>query len=329
MSYEYTTNNRVFSKSENNIDDVLGEIVGDKFVDYRRRWDYVNDNRVVTDFPLYIVLEQRFKCNLKCPMCILSYPDKVTFDTSSIYMSDRLFLRVMTEAREYGCPSISMNNTEEPLLGKDKAIERIRIAKKYGFVDIMMNTNGVLLNERVSESIIDSGLTRLLIGFDGNSKETYEKIRVGASYEKVKSNIERFLHLRKKKGSKLPIVRLSFVVNELNQHEVDEFYEYWKDKVDYVAFQDYVRPPVETPDIMSQRCKGIDQICDQPWNRVTVRANGEVLPCCSFWGYYLNVGNVNSKSIYDIWNGAKIDMIRSSFESNSPNDICNKCMGCY
>ena len=330
MSFEYKQT-RVLAKSEKSIDDTLSEILGHKFLEYREKWHKVNNSKLRTPFPLYLVIEQRFKCNLKCPMCILAYPDSVSFDTDSSYMSDELFMKIMAEAKKYNCPSISMNNTEEPLLGKGKAIERINVAKENGFIDIMMNTNGVLLNEKISNDIIDSGLTRLLIGFDGNSKETYEKVRVGADYDQVKANIEKFLSIRKKRNSKLPLVRLSFVVTEINKHEVVEFYDYWKSKVDYIAFQDYIEPPVENPDMLKleNNIENESFDCDEPWNRLTIRANGDVLPCCSFWGYYLPINNVFKDSIYNIWNGGEINNLRDSFTKQQLNDTCKKCLkGC-
>ena len=325
MSYEYEKN-RVLARSENNIDVTLGEIIGSSFIDYRKKWHEINEKKNISEFPLYLVLEQRFKCNLKCPMCVISYPEKVSFDTDSSSMSDELFIKIMKEAERNNCPSISMNNTEEPLLGKGQAIERIKIAKEHGFIDIMMNTNGVLLDDKISNDLIDSGLTRLLIGFDGYSKTTYEKIRVGANYEHVKSNIEQFLAIKKKRNSKLPIVRISFVVNDINKHEVVDFYEYWKDKVEYVAFQEYYEPPVETPLIKNNLTKNTSVDCDEPWNRMTIRANGDVLPCCSFWGYYLPIGNVNENSMYDIWHGKEMNKLRNQFINKDLNDKCKKCL---
>ena len=112
MSYEYEKN-RVIAKSEKNIDETLGEIIGSTFIDYRKKWNEINNTKNISKFPLYLVLEQRFKCNLKCPMCVISYPEKVSFDTDSSSMSDELFMQIMREANEYNCPSISMNNKHE------------------------------------------------------------------------------------------------------------------------------------------------------------------------------------------------------------------------
>ena len=97
-------------------------------------------------------------------------------------------------------PSVGMNQTNEPLLDK-KMFERLdKICSLDSVVDIMMNTNGTLLNAENSLNILDSGLTKLLIGFDAFTKETYEKVRRGACYEQVMQNILTFLELKKRKG---------------------------------------------------------------------------------------------------------------------------------
>ncbi len=326
MSFDYS-NDRVSAKSEKDIHQLLTDIVGEKFREYRQKWNEVINTKEAIDFPLYLVLEQQFKCNLKCPMCVISYPEKVSFKTDETFMSDEIFMKIMEEASKHYCPSIAMNSTEEPLLNK-KIFERIKIAKEHGFIDIMMNTNAVLLNEKKSEKIIDSGLTRLLIGFDGFSKKTYEKIRVGAKYEKVMANIERFLEIKKNRKATLPIVRVSFVVNEINKHEVGDFYNYWKNKVDYIAFQDYIEPPVAQPNFTKTNLEAVTENvdCDQPRNSLTIRANGDVQPCCSFWGYYINLDNMQNKTLSEIWQGNKINQIRESFVENKPNGVCKKCL---
>lgn len=326
MGFEYDVD-RVKAVAEKDIHQVLGEIIGKDFVEYRKRWNEIISSRQAPEFPLYILLEQRFKCNLRCPMCVISYPEKVSFNTDETFMSDEIFMKIMKEASENYCPSIAVNSTEEPLLNK-KIFERIKIAKEHGFIDLMMNTNATLLDEEKAEKILDSGLTRLLIGFDGHSKEVYEKIRVGADYEKVLANINRFLEIKKKRKAVLPLVRMSFVINELNQHEVDDYYNYWKDKVDYIAFQEYIAPPVEAPRVFGSVITSDkkEYNCEQPRNSLTIRANGDVMPCCSFWGYYLNMGNVQKNTIQEIWNGTRINAIRKQFQNNNPNEICRKCL---
>ena len=53
----------------------------------------------------------------------------------------------------------------------------------------MINTNATLLEENMNRKLIERGLTRIRIGFDGATADTYEKIRIGANFHKVKDNI--------------------------------------------------------------------------------------------------------------------------------------------
>ena len=144
---------------------------------------------------LFLLIETTSHCNLKCPMCIHSIGyDKVG------KRSDDIFDLVVHNIKDMAIPSVGMNQTNEPLLDK-KMFERLdKICSLDSVVDIMMNTNGTLLNAENSLNILDSGLTKLLIGFDAFTKETYEKVRRGACYEQVMQNILTFLELKKRKG---------------------------------------------------------------------------------------------------------------------------------
>ncbi len=120
-------------------------------------------------------------------MCIqsMNYPqtERITDDT---------FDNVLSHIPSMRIPSVCMNHTTEPLLDK-KNFERIRtIAAIETVVDIQMNTNAVRLNERTAAQLLNSGLTRLLIGFDAYSKKVYETVRVGAKYETVNCKCLRF-----------------------------------------------------------------------------------------------------------------------------------------
>ena len=64
-----------------------------------------------------------------------------------------------------------MNQVNEPLLYKN-IFEKIALVSEIeSVVDIHMNTNAVLLNRKNSEKILNSNLTRLLLGFDGYTKK--------------------------------------------------------------------------------------------------------------------------------------------------------------
>ena len=105
----------------------------------------------------------------------------------------------------------------------------------------MLNNNGSAFTKRRAEQILDSGLTRLRFSLDAATPETYAKVRVGSIHlNKVIKNIEYFLELKEKKNYKLPIVGVSQMSH--NEHEVDDFIKFLKDKVDIIVTKDLFHP---------------------------------------------------------------------------------------
>ena len=56
------------------VDKYLGNILGEKFKEYRKRWNKASRIENLYDFPLFLVFEPLWKCNLKCIMCLHSDP---------------------------------------------------------------------------------------------------------------------------------------------------------------------------------------------------------------------------------------------------------------
>lgn len=295
------------------------------FIKYRKRWEENKDSL------LYLVLETTSKCNLKCPICIHSIGYEQKED-----MNDEIFECILKNIGEMKIPSIGVNFTNEPLLDK-KIFQRVKkIANIDCVVDIHMNTNAALLNKENSFKILNSGLTRLMIGFDAFSKETYESMRVGASYEKVLKNILYFLDLKEKMHKIFPIVRISFVRSSINENEIEKWFGFWKDRVDYITIQEYFTPVLDnSKDYLlprSNKRKEVDILditCPQPFERAVIRGNGSVLPCCAHFATEMPIGNIKQNGLKDIWHGEKAIELRKYFEENrwEEHPICSKCLG--
>ena len=76
-------------------------------------------------------------------------------------------------------------------------------------IKVMLNTNATLLDEEKAHQLLDSELSHVSFAFDGFDKESYEKARVGASFEKTSNYIINFLKLKKKKNKTDPYTVLS------------------------------------------------------------------------------------------------------------------------
>ena len=127
---------------------------GDRYTEYREQFQLTGEMKLEPEFPLYIMLEQTYRCNLRCVSCIHGYPAlRRQYDIGVSCMPWDLFERIILEGEENNCPSIAMHTNDEPLLINDLS-KRIAFAKKHGFMDIIMTTNGILFTEDKIKEIL-------------------------------------------------------------------------------------------------------------------------------------------------------------------------------
>lgn len=312
------------------INEYLAHIVGPQFNDYRALWNKAHNLQVVTEFPLHLSLESQLKCNFRCTMCTYSDAEEIAKQHYPEVMSEELYDKIVNEAANYNCPSINFNVLNEPLLDKETPA-RIAKAKEAGFIDMRMNTNASLMTPEKAEAIIDAGLTRLYVGLDAASPETYEKVRVGGNFERVVQNVREFLRIRDAKGLKLPILRVSFVRMDINEHEIGDYINQWTDLADMVTIQEYM-PPIISGEYMERHAKSkripADYTCPQPFERVIIKGNGNLTPCCAQYNYKLTMGNLHEQSIHDIWQSAEMKKLRGHMCDRTWDQLetCRTCL---
>ena len=332
----YTTDGKVkWFTSEEDVNEKLITMLGTKFENYRKKWDAVNRFEVETEFPMFLQIETNQLCNLKCPSCPIGNPEAHEKYITTEKMPWSIYEKIILEGEKYKCPSVEPQGTNEPLLDHDLE-KQIKFASDHGFIDIMLNSNGTLLSESRARSILKSGITRIRFSLDAATKETYEKVRLGAQYDVTMKNIERFLKIKKEENYELPVVGVNFVKQRANEHEEEKFVENWIDKVDFLVIQEFQAPDLENDysDFISSesdyREKLIDTFrCQQPWQRVQIRSTGDVCPCCAFFSSELSLGNIRDETIYDLWNGQEMKNLRQLHKNGSyaENSWCKKCVG--
>ena len=332
----YATDSKVrWFASEGDINSKLASIIGKKFETYREKWDAVNRFELETDFPLFLQLETNQICNLLCPSCPIGQPEAYTKYISSEKMDWELYQKIILEGEKYDCPSMEPQGTNEPFL--DQNLENyIKFAADHGFIDIMLNTNGTILSEERARKVLKSGITRLRFSLDAATKETYEKVRLGAKYDVTMKNIERFLEIKKQEKFELPMVGVNFCKTKFNEHEEDKFIEKWIDKVDFFVIQDFQPPDLDTnytaflpsKSNLRESIQESGYNCQQPWQRVLVRSNGEVCPCCAFFSTELSLGNMKEHNLHELWISKEMRELRSMHKLGKygENPWCKKCV---
>ena len=338
-TYESADSRRIsrLISSKRDPNEVIAEQVGERYWKYRLLWDLARTFQLRPPFPIHVDYELSFKCNLRCPICLMSLPadERRNHGNPAQTLSLDTVKGLIDEGAAKGQMAVGLNGICEPLLSPDLP-EIVRHARKMGMLDVMFNTNGLLLDTTMARELIHAGLTRIMISLDAATQSTYNKIRVGSDFETVCQNIRQMVGIRNRMGKSLPIIRVSFCVTNLNEHELDDFIDMWRDTVDFFSIQQYGNTfdgsridqgdrlfPKDHPYQPDQAPR-----CGQPWKRVMIRHDGNVMPCCDASGLSLNMGNIYQQSLEEIWLGPEAEAMRRLHQNGQydRHPVCRRCM---
>lgn len=289
------------------------------FREYRTKWNEWPKKFYIGEFPLHLDIEAASVCNLKCKFCETTF-EKI--GTKSGYMDFETYQKIIDEGTKYGLYAIKLNSGArgEPLLNKD-IIKMIEYAKKKGIIDVYLNTNAVLLKREIGKKLIEAGMDRISISFEGTEPDIYEKYRVGAKFDKVKNNILEFIKLRNNLNSESPRIRIQTVATPELLPKIQEFGEYWSKLVEEVAFIDFKDYSNKNKSLIS------DWICPYLWQRMMITWDGTISVCGFDYSDNHKLGNAKRDSIRDAWNGKEMEHIRKLHREGKAHEIeiCNGC----
>lgn len=316
------TQKTVVIEVNSNFHHIAGENLFEKkdirFQEYRRKWNEWPLTFHVGEFPLFIDVEVTSACNLKCPFCATTYRGKLI---KKGFMSFETLKKIIDEGVGNNFYGVKFNIRGEPLL-HPQIHEFVNYAKNKGLIDVYFNTNAMLLEEEMALKLIEAGLDRLSISFEGYTKEVYERHREGAVYETVLSNIERIQALKKRLGVEHPKIRVQTVMLPDIEDTFDEYKRFWSARADEVGFLDYKE--------MKVKKKGIKYswACPQIWQRMAIWWDGTILPCNHDDDGLIALGNLNEMTIKDAWQSEKLNRIRDIHKRGIAHEI-SACDGCY
>lgn len=317
-----------FSTSKD-INEYLAKRLGTEFTKYREILEAAARFEAEPEFPVHLDLETTYVCNLRCIMCTHGTPEKRP--RRPALMDFELFRSVIDEGEKYGLRAIGLDQEGDPLL-HPRLKEFIDYACSKGVSDIMINTNALVLDEHKTDMLLHSGLSRIHFSLDAYTKETYDKIRIGSDFDKVKNNILSFCERKRELEMELPVTRVSFVKMSINEHELEDFVSFWSQHVDFIAIQEFNNPYPNDKNLEKlmpkSREKQDDYHCTQPWFRMVVLTDGSVLPCCLI-GYsrFMKVGDAHRAKLYDLWNSEKVKELRKIHKQGEfyKNSVCKLC----
>lgn len=274
-------------------------------------------------FPPQIIVESTAACNLRCIHC-----GHATMKRRRGTMREELWRKIVGEiALRDPTTEVWPTFYGEALLIQMRIIERIRYAASKGLTNLVLNTNGTMLTDEMILALIDSGLSRLIVSLDGFTKETFERIRVGASHERVYRQAERLLELKRKCGAHHLRVEMQFSLMEENETEAEDFRKYWLERGACVKTREKVtwsgtkQAPNLYPELERIACPWALRTCAIQWN-------GDLVACaCDYEGVFV-AGNIREDSIERIWNTKhrEFEELHLKHEFDQLPDLCQGCL---
>lgn len=297
-------------------------------------------------YPYMAVIETGNYCNIRCATC--PTPHNKIHRKKELMSLDNL-KKVINNIKN-SVHVVLLFDTGEPLLHPD-ICQMINYTHKNNLYTVI-STNATLLNEKMAEGLLKSGLDEILLCLDGVTKESYERFREGANFETVMKNIDYFCQRKQELKLKKPYIELQFILNKLNQNEVDDIKKIAKKlKVDRLHIKSFVlgeyaysREEIKelsekfSPDtkeygkkvIYFKKQNGLLEPkrhiveCSLVRNQFVVLVDGKISMCCyDLNGEYL-YGDALTQKLEDIWFSAKAKEMRK-FAKNRKYPLCKIC----
>lgn len=294
-----------------------------KYIEYRKQWEMNPKDKIVSQFPLHLNIEVTGRCNLMCRHC-LRFSRRTTIGD----MDMDTFKKIIDEGVKYNLYAINLSWLGESFL-HPRLMEMIDYAKSKEILEIIINTNGTLINKKISKKILDSGkLDTIVFSLDSITEEKYNLIKYGSDFKLVNQNILKLIEQKEKRELRKPEIIVQMIDQKQTHEEVMAFIHYWKTKADKIRIATYQSPDGRQNDKMrGQNLPELMFPCPQLWQRLVIAWDGTIYPCIGDNACRDPLGNIKESSIYNIWHGDRLRSLREKHCKFEADDIamCSHC----
>ncbi|MCX8083993.1 MAG: radical SAM protein [Calditerrivibrio sp.] len=280
----------------------------------------------IIEFPKVVLIDTVSFCNLRCSMCVHK-----NMTRKKGIMKWELVTKILDEIAEnnkdtrvwmvfFGDPFVIKNT-------KPSIFDMIKYGKEKGLTDIVLNSNGCLMDENAAKELIDSRLDAIYFGVDAVTPETYAKLRVGGDYNKTVNNILTLIRLKKELSVTHPKVVVQFVEMDENVDEKEEFIKFWTSQ----GVTAKIRPKVSwagSIDAPNQIFGNKDRWpCHWLMQTMSIADDGRVVLCPVDLDAKVVVGNVTKESLKSVWQN-QLKVLRKLHIEGRYNELPPMCRDC-
>lgn len=287
--------------------------------------------------PEVVRIEPASACNLRCIHCPTG-----TLKAPRTVMTPKLFDTIESQLSTQNIRVFVLYHGGEPFLNKYifDFIEKLRSSHPSSFIKIV--SNGMLLNNEIIRGICRSSLDHIEFSLDGLSPDESGQIRRGSDAYKTLQLVNKLLReiSCERSNLKVSISTTQFFDNSPKcqlPFNASPTVPKWltnslKGIADFKSHWAMVWPRMSVEDgfsVIEYDDKSVSEEymdeCSHLSETITIRANGDVVPCCFDLMSDLVMGNIQDSPLIDIWNSHNYNRLRQSISSLQPPPTCANC----
>lgn len=314
----------------------MGAIIGKRYGNDRTKLEKVIPLRT----PFLLFVDPSSVCNFRCGFCPCGGAHKEVWSEEKKInvMPYELYRKVIDDMAEFPdkLKTLRLYKEGEPLINR-RLPDMIHYARRKNVMNkVDFTTNGYLMEKDMVLALMDAGVDRINISVEALTEEDYAQIS-GVKIDYVKFlNQLRFLY-ENRNGCHI-FVKISDL--GLCGHSEQEFYDKFENVCDEMAVE-HVTPVwpdfkldeqlqlTQVEDIYGGEMKNRKavQVCPYLFYSLCVNSDGTVSACLMDWNHQLIVGDIKKQSLFEIWNGEKMNELRRDhllLQKNCHN-ACKNC----
>ena len=151
------------------------------------------------------------------------------------------------------------------------------------------------------------------ISFYGTDEESYHATMRRLDFNVALHNTREFVRIRKQMKKRTPKLILQYLPREANEAKTEEFQSLWRSVLDKRAGDRLNRSTLHNYGggrAYYRVGAKIVSVCFCPWTALSVLWDGKAVTCCMDYNGVQGVGDLNSQSVMEIWNGPVLSAIR-------------------
>jgi radical SAM protein with 4Fe4S-binding SPASM domain len=273
--------------------------------------------------PFTVFIEPTSVCNFRCVMCPHGDGKSADayFSRNVGHMPMARFRHVLEQLAKW--PGASLKALKLYMLGEPLANpdfpEMLRLAKAGCYAErIEVSTNGSLLNQKMAEHMVDVELDYLQISIYATEQARHREVTGSKlDIQRIQDNLACLQEIKKQRGKARPFVscRMLETFDAWKNQHFQEIFGKIADETGLIGIHDWSQ---DDAGIFSSRLYGNDvapvtilgaktparrYACCFPFTTMVVRANGDVQVCCVEHRGHTVLGNIETQSLREIWEG--------------------------